>query len=72
MGILQVEMAWAETWGGVHLYIPESVSEALSWLETMFALFISLLYACCHISNAVPQYNPIWDNIYRFETKICS
>ena len=36
----------------------------------MFALIVPLLYASCHICSAVPQYNPIWDNLYRFQTKI--
>ena len=72
MGILQVEMAWAETWGGLHLYFPESVSEALSWVDKMYALIVPLLYASFHICSAVPHYNPIWDNLYRFQTTICS
>ena len=32
----------------------------------MFALIVPLLYNSFHICSAVPQYNPIWDNLYRF------
>ena len=62
-------MARAETWGGLHLYIQEFVSEELSWVDKMNALIVPLLYASFHICSVVPQYNPIWNNLYRFSHK---